>query len=254
MCALLYLLSGQERKVTAASIGERLFTPTCREINIETARAKRHLPATTAYPASRLSSACSCILTATPDPSPVYASTDTIFQTTTKTTLSSCKDANVIVANGDFETGSLAPWTILSRDPDPKYYREYFSFNVTTPGRDSKYAFTMTDGAATTYVQVSIGQSVPVCPGQQYKLSAQVFITNGSNPGPLKEQYAEIAVDGITIASAPGSYILGPPVVWIPLSGIFTAKAGTAAVSIMFTATNLVAARWGVDDVVITRV
>ncbi|KAL8798188.1 MAG: hypothetical protein Q9182_006880 [Xanthomendoza sp. 2 TL-2023] len=176
------------------------------------------------------------------------------IQSSTKAAHQRCKDAKVIVANGDFETGSLAPWMVLSSTPDPKYYLEYFSFNVTSPGLISEYAFTMTDFSATTFVQVSIGQTVPVCPGQKYELSAVVAITDGHNLGPTKEQYMEISVDGFTIVSVPESYIQGPPFIWISLSGTFTAKTWTAVVMVTFTATNILTAQWGVDNVIITPI
>ncbi|KAL8837774.1 MAG: hypothetical protein Q9170_002392 [Blastenia crenularia] len=49
---------------------------------------KRALAATTQFPASRLSSACSCILTAKPSMTTVYSTTATVFITTTSTSSS----------------------------------------------------------------------------------------------------------------------------------------------------------------------
>ncbi|CAO1596942.1 hypothetical protein XANCAGTX0491_000769 [Xanthoria calcicola] len=214
--------------------------------------AKRNLPATTAFPPPRLSSACSCILTTIPEPTTIYTSTKTIAQSTTKTSSSaSCTHAAPIIQNGDFETGSLSPWTILSRDPDPRYYEQMFSYNVTSPGDNSAYAFTMTDIAATTYVAVEIGQTISLCPNRSYQLSAQVFITDGGYT-PRKDQYAELFVDDLRVAVSGESYPQGPPVVWKLLGGKFTSSAegGAAVVKVRLVATNLMAARWGVDGVV----
>ncbi|KAI4257187.1 MAG: hypothetical protein L6R42_005817 [Xanthoria sp. 1 TBL-2021] len=219
--------------------------------------AKRSLPPTTAFPPSRLSSVCSCILTTTPEPTTIYTSTETIIQPTSKTASpsSSCTDTAPIIKNSNFETGSLPPWTILSSDPDLKYYAQYFSYSVTSPGHNSAYAFTMTDDLADTYVAVEIGQTISLCPNRTYKISAQVFITDGGNT-PTKEQFAELYVDDLRVAEAPESYVQGPPVVWKVLGGEFvsSAEGGTAVVKVRFVATNLVAARWGVDDVVVVAV
>lgn len=50
---------------------------------------------------------------------------------------------------------------------------------------------------------------------------------------------------------APSSYLLGPPIVWKPLSGEFVAKNDVATVIVRMTAVNIVSAEWGVDDVVV---
>ena len=126
-----------------------------------------------------------------------------------------------------------------------------FSYNVTSPGDNSAYAFTMTDDLATTYVAVEIGQTISLCPNRSYKLAAQVFITDGGYTS-RKEQYAELFVDDLRVAVSGKSYPQGPPVVWKLLGGEFTSSAegGAAVVKVRLVATNLMAARWGVDDVV----
>ncbi|KAI4222761.1 MAG: hypothetical protein L6R36_005919 [Xanthoria steineri] len=215
--------------------------------------AKRNLPATTAFPAPRLSSACSCILTTIPEPTTIYTSTKTVTQSTTKTLSSaSCTHTAPIIQNGDFESGSLSPWTILSSYPDRQYYEKMFSYNVTSPGNNSTYAYTMTDIAATTYVAVEIGQTIALCPNRSYQLSAQVFITDGGYT-PMKEQYAELFVDDLRVAQSGESYPQGPPVVWKLLGGEFTSSAegGTAIVKVRLVTTNLMVAKWGVDNVVV---
>ncbi|KAL8657109.1 MAG: hypothetical protein Q9226_002242 [Calogaya cf. arnoldii] len=201
------------------------------------------LPATTTYPASRLSSACSCILTSTPS-------------TTQTTATQTCTDTSPILQNGDFETGSLLPWTILSSTPDP-LSSPNFTYNITSPGHKSAYAFTMTDNAAASYVEVTIGQTISLCLSRTYRLSAQVYITDGGDTGaPRKEQYAELYVDDVLVASAPESFIQGPPRVGKFLGGEFTssAKKLTAVVEVRFVATNLVSASWGVDDIVVVAI
>lgn len=113
----------------------------------------------------------------------------------------------------------------------------------------------MTDDLAHTYVAVEIGQTISLCPNRTYRLTAQVFITDGGNI-PTKEQYAELYVDGVRVAEAPESYVQGPPVVWKFLGGEFTSSAegAMAMVKVRFVATNYVSASWGVDDVVIVAV
>lgn len=223
---------------SASAFCSTYLRPTSTEAATVTAAAvaQRDLPATTAFPPSRLSSACSCILTATPTP----------------TAPLSCTDADPIVKNGNFEEGTLDPWTVLDSSPALPEYSEYFSYGVTFPGYNSSYsAFTMTDLAASSFVEVKIGQNISVCAGRRYKLSAQVFITNGDSIDPVNAQYTDLYVDDDLLASAPSSYLQGPPIVWKPLSGEFVAMADVVAVIVRFTAVNIVVAQWGVDDVVV---
>lgn len=165
-----------------------------------------------------------------------------------------CVDAKPIVANGNFETGSLAPWLVLFSAPNLLDAAGAFSYNVTSPGYISKYAFTMTDKLASPFVEVDIGQiEVPVCVGRKYKLSAKVFITDGGKVA-RKDQLLQLYVDNALVAQAPEGYIKGPLVAWRSLEGTFTAMAATVTVQVTFRITKLVDARWGVDDVVITPV
>ena len=58
-------------------------------------------------------SAVAAILTATLQPTTVYAATKTMTKEPP-----ACKDVKTIVPNGDFETGSLAPWLVLFSAPN----------------------------------------------------------------------------------------------------------------------------------------
>lgn len=109
----------------------------------------------------------------------------------------------------------------------------------------------MTDNLAATFVKVSIGQNITLCPGRKYKLSAQIYITDGSD-SPMKEQYLGFSIDESPVVSAPSHFIQGPPIGWKSLSGEFTAKLSAAQVMVSFVATNYMVAKWGVDYVVIT--
>ena len=106
----------------------------------------------------------------------------------------------------------------------------------------------MTDNLAGPFVEVDIGQiEVPVCPGRKYKISAQVFIT-----GPKSDQLLQLYADQDLVAQAPEAFIQGPPIVWRPLSGTFTASSSTLRIQVTFRTTKLVDTQWGVDNVVIT--
>ncbi|KAL8834367.1 MAG: hypothetical protein Q9170_003777 [Blastenia crenularia] len=223
-----------------------------------TIRQKRDLPATTAYPASRLSSACSCILTATPQPTTLYTSTKTITQTsTTSTVYPGCITPGPIVINGDFETGNLSPWEVLSAYPDLPGNADVFAHGVASPGYNSQYSYIMYDKNATS-VGLIIGQTVYVCPGARYKLSAQIFITGDQSTGTFQDRYAELYVDDLLVAAADQTYIRpGPPFAWKSLSGEFYMNANydTLVVKVRFLmGSSYVESKFGVDDVVLVRV
>ena len=106
----------------------------------------------------------------------------------------------------------------------------------------------MTDSLAGPFVEVDIGQfEVAVCPGRKYKVSAQVFIT-----GAKSDQSLQLYADQALVAQAPEAFIQGPPIVWLPLSGTFTASSSAIPIQVTFKTTKLVDAQWGVDNVVIT--
>ena len=217
---------------------------------LEAPAEKRDLGATT-YPASRLSSACSCILTAKPTPTTVYTSTVTKTATTTTTVKpATCTNPTTIVKNGDFEAG-LAPWTVASVTPPYPEYSQYESFGVQGPGYKSANAFTVSDQAASSYFELDLTQTIPLCEGQKYKFAAEFYMTDSHNI-PTKETYLQIYVDDTLIASSTFDQGQGPPIVWFPLTGTFTAKGSSATLKAAFVATNFVGVTWGLDKVVVT--
>ena len=208
---------------------------------------KRDLPATTQYPASRLSSACSCILTATPSPTTVYTTTVT---TTTTVGAGSCTVATPIVKNGNFESG-LAPWAVATVIPDPVEYAQYISHGVQSPGYKSDNAFTVSDNLASSYFELDLVQNIALCPGKKYNFAAKFYMTDSKNV-PTKETYLTVYVNDVQIDGSTFADGIGPPIVWKSLSGSFTATGSTATLRAAFVATNFVSVKWAIDNVVIT--
>ena len=216
----------------------------------------------TTYPASRLSSACSCILTATPTPTTVVT---TIVSTVTA---KSCPAAATpIVKNGDFETGALAPWTLAQSYPEYTIPADLLSYGLSSPGYGgSKYAVNVTDENGSSYVQVDLSQTLTVCPGKLYDFAAKYYQAT-TDP----QAHVEVYVDNVFITASPALPITGtkkrsetaevaeiqeratPAIVWNDLAGNFTAGAsGTAALRISFIATDFLGVQWGADNVVVT--
>ncbi|KAI4201899.1 MAG: hypothetical protein LQ350_002946 [Teloschistes chrysophthalmus] len=222
--------------------------------------------ATGTYPPSRLSSACSCILTASPPATTVVTTivaTITAASTATSAT-SSCAAATPILKNGDFETGALAPWEITNVIPPLPAYEQYLSLGVQSPGyAESKYAFVVTNNLASSYVEVDLSQNLTLCAGTTYKFAAEYYQT-GSDP----ETHVEVFVDEKLIAQSPSGQgtankrdvneiveRASPAPVWTSLSGTFTAGAsGTGLLKVSFVATNYLTVQWGLDNVVVTPV
>ncbi|KAL8737001.1 MAG: hypothetical protein Q9181_002112 [Wetmoreana brouardii] len=204
------------------------------------------------YAPSRLSSACSCILTATPSPTTVIT---TIFatvtaNTATSTTSSTCSVATPVVKNGGFESGSLAPWTLTNVIPSLPDYDQYLSVEVTKPGYGgSQYAFTVNDQAASSYVEIDIEQTLTLCPSRDYNFAAKFYMTD-AHDGP--QTYVQAFINGQRIASSTAADASGPPIVWKSLAGRFTATSSTVTLKVNFVATDYLGVQWGVDDVVVT--
>ncbi|KAL8700871.1 MAG: hypothetical protein Q9201_005217 [Fulgogasparrea decipioides] len=208
--------------------------------------------ATGTYAPSRLSSACSCILTATPSPTTVITTivATVTASTATTTTSSTCSAATPVVKNGGFESGSLAPWTLTNVIPPLPDYDQYLSVGVTKPGYgDSQYAFTVNNQAASSYVEIDIEQTLTLCSGRDYNFAAKFYMSD-AHDGP--QTYVQAFINGQRIASSTAADASGPPIVWRSLSGRFTATSDTATLKVNFVATDYLGVQWGVDDVVVT--
>ncbi|KAL9046738.1 MAG: hypothetical protein Q9214_000503 [Letrouitia sp. 1 TL-2023] len=169
--------------------------------------------------------------------------------TPVSTAAAKCKNPATIVPNGNFETGALAPWQLLTVIPPlDDYVAQYLQLGVDKPGYKSAYKFSVNDTLASSYVEVDIGQNVTLCQGQKYKLSAEFYMTD-AHDGP--QTYVELWIDGTRVAVSKASDAKGPPVVWTPLSGTFTASAKSQQVRVRFVATDYLGVQWGVDNVVV---
>ncbi|KAI4213322.1 MAG: hypothetical protein LQ351_004063 [Letrouitia transgressa] len=164
-------------------------------------------------------------------------------------TAAKCKNPATILANGNFETGALAPWQLLTVIPPlDEYTAQYLQLGVDKPGYKSAYKFSVNDTLASSYVEVDIGQNVTLCQGQKYKLSAEFYMTD-AHDGP--QTYVELWIDDTRVAVSKASDAKGPPVVWTPLSGEFTASAKSQQVRVRFVATDYLGVQWAVDNVVV---
>ncbi|KAL8709695.1 MAG: hypothetical protein Q9220_005635 [cf. Caloplaca sp. 1 TL-2023] len=186
----------------------------------------------------------------TSSPTITSSTTDTSsssISTTSSTTTSTACATTPIVQNGDFETGSLAPWTIASIFPAENY--GYYSYSVTKPGDNSVYAFTVVDEAADSYFNLQLAQTLTVCPGQKYNLAARYYMTDAYD-GP--QTFVIVSVDGKQIAMSKFTDAHTPPQ-YVGLSGSFTASSsGTASLTVAFTATDYLSVSWGLDNVAVT--
>lgn len=242
-----------------------LFSSLRRTTVTPAGNAKRDIPMTT-YPASRLSSACSCILTATPTATTVVT---TVTSTVTATSKSCPAAATPIVKNGDFETGALAPWTLAQTYPAFPIDPQYLTYGLQSPGYGgSKYGVYVTDENGSSYVQVDLSQTLTVCAGQKYNFAAKYYQIT-TDP----QAHVYVYVDDVLITQSPALPINGtkkrsetaevaeiPKVAerataadWKDLAGTFTAGAsGTAVLRISFVATDFLGVQWGADNVVVT--
>ena len=99
----------------------------------------------------------------------------------------------------------------------------------------------MHDELVSSYVAIDIGQGVAVCVRRKYQISVQIHITDRFDTP--KQQYTDLKVDDVIVASTPASALQGPPIVWHNLKGQFTAKSATAALKVGFVATDYLAAK-----------
>lgn len=163
-----------------------------------------------------------------------------------------------IVKNGDFETGALAPWTVT---PYADYPANLLTYGVKGPGYGgSKYALIANDQAAASYVELDFEQSLTVCPGAKYNFAAKFYITDpGDQPSKHKRQinlnkqvYVEAFVDDVLVAINKDDAPAGPPIVWLTLTGTFTATSNKAQLNVKFVTTDFLGVEWGLDNVVVT--
>ena len=67
-----------------------------------------------------------------------------------------------------------------------------------------------------------------------------------------KQAYVKVFVDSVSIAESKFRAGQGPPIVWTPLSGGFTAGSNSLILKVFFVATIDLGATWGLDNVVTT--
>ncbi|KAI4213737.1 MAG: hypothetical protein LQ351_003703 [Letrouitia transgressa] len=161
------------------------------------------------------------------------------------------KHTKHIVANGNFETGSLAPWKPIVIYPPLPDYDDWLSLGVTSPGYNSAYAFAVNNTIASSYVEASIGQNVSLCSGKEYSFTAEFYMTDG---GLSPQTYVDILMDDTRIVGSNASNAIGPPVVWFSLSTTFTANATRAQLGLRFVATDIMVNKWAIDNVAISPV
>ena len=125
---------------------------------------------------------------------------------------------------------------------------EYYSYGVRKNGDASTFGFFVKDDAADSYFVVGLGQTLNVVPGTKYNLSARYYMTDAQD-GP--QTFVTILMDGTRIATSNIRDAHTPPR-YVTLTGSFTAKAGTAALEVDFTATDYLGVEWGLDNVVVT--
>lgn len=122
----------------------------------------------------------------------------------------------------------------------------------------SKYALIAHDNAAASYVELDFEQSLTVCPGAKYNFAAKFYITDpGDQSSKHKRQaskqvYVEAFVDDVLIAINKNDAPAGPPVVWLTLTGTFTATSSKAQLKVEFVTTDFLGVEWGLDNVVVT--
>ncbi|KAL8685230.1 MAG: hypothetical protein Q9218_007890 [Villophora microphyllina] len=128
-------------------------------------------------------------------------------------------------------------------------YGQYLAVGVTKDGYGgSTYAFTVTDSAASSYVEVDITQTLTLCPNRDYNFAAEFFETDAMD-GP--QTYVQAFINGQRIATSTAADAHTPKV-YEPLSGRFTATSDTVTLTIKFIATDYLGVTWGLDDVVVT--
>ena len=168
-----------------------------------------------------------------------------------------CTNSATIVPNGDFENG-LAPWVVDLIYPSDQANTKYISYNVTSPGYNSANAFTVHDnkaGESSKYFELDLSQTLNLCDGQNYNVSAQFYVIDSNYRTP-KQTILDIVVDLEVKARSTYISVQGPPVVWSTLAASYSFKPRLhpTRLTVKFIATDLVGVTWGLDNVVITPV
>ena len=99
-------------------------------------------------------------------------------------------------------------------------------------------------------MEVDLGQDLTVCAGQKYNFAAYFYMTDSFDTP--KQTYVTVYADGNTVAASKVSDGQGPPIVWLPLSGSFTAGSAKVQLKVSFVATDYLGVKWGLDNVVVT--
>ena len=209
------------------------------------------------YSPSRVSSACSCILTAAPSPTTIYTITKTLPATPTCT-------PPVIVQNGNFENGqNISPWVVNDYPGDAQHE----TYGVVSPGYGgSQYAYEASDdlplGAYPAF-DLRLNQTLKLCKDQRYNISARYYISdepdgyNGAiylqivTPRPGKREGDTQVVASATTGDVYGNGTAVPPGAWKTLEGSFLANLDEVTLVVDFSSHSYSNRQFGLDDVVV---
>ncbi|CAF9940008.1 MAG: hypothetical protein HETSPECPRED_002133 [Heterodermia speciosa] len=138
------------------------------------------------YPASRVSSACTCLITQSTTSTSISSTTSSTSSTTPPTPVSTCKTERI--TNGNFEqklNNQPVAWQFAGEVHDPSGNGAYTLSTFNDENGNTYGSFFIQNSATGATGTTTIKQSTPaLCGGTTYKLtySSQISITNGS-PG-----------------------------------------------------------------------
>ncbi|KAI4255175.1 MAG: hypothetical protein L6R42_006867, partial [Xanthoria sp. 1 TBL-2021] len=146
--------------------------------------------------------------------------------------------------DGDFESGSLAPWT---NNPLRQLRSAVSQPRCKGPGfGGSKHAFIANNKNANSYVELDLEQSFTVCPAYTTDPGDQPSKKNKRQVNPNKQVYVYAYVDDVFIEGNLNSDPAGPLIVWRTFTGTFTASSNQARLKVAFVATDFLGVEWGV--------